>query len=63
MSPNTLRQVKGVVGFKIEITDIQAKYKLSQNREQDHPEIISELEDTENSGSHEIANHMKNIGT
>ncbi len=62
MSPNTLRQVKGMVGFKIEITDIQAKYKLSQNREQDHPKIISELEDIENSGSHEIANHMKNIG-
>lgn len=63
MSPKTLRQVKGVVGFQIEITDIQAKYKLSQNREQDHPKIISELEDKENSGSHEIAKHMKNIGT
>jgi len=63
MSPKTLGQVKGVVGFQIEITDIQAKYKLSQNREQDHPKIISELEDIENSGSHEIAKHMKNIGT
>ena len=63
MSPNTLLQVKGVVGFKIEITDIQAKYKLSQNREQDHPKIIKELEDTESLANHEIANHMKNIGT
>src|SRR5680860_152236 len=44
MSPQTLKQVKGIVGFQIEITDIQAKYKLSQNREHDHPKIIRELE-------------------
>ncbi|WP_276167275.1 FMN-binding negative transcriptional regulator [Zobellia alginiliquefaciens] len=60
MSPHTLKQVKGVVGFQIEITDIQAKYKLSQNREQDHPKIIEELEDTKNPMSIEIAKAMKN---
>jgi len=43
MSPKTLRQVKGVVGFKIKITDIQAAYKLSQTRKDDHATIIKNL--------------------
>ncbi len=43
LSPKTLRQVKGVVGFKIEIADIQAAYKLSQTRPEDHSAIIDEL--------------------
>ncbi len=59
MSQNTLKQVKGIVGFQIEINDIQAKYKLSQNREHDHPKIIRELEKRNDAGSHEIANMMK----
>lgn len=44
LSPKTMRQVKGVVGFQIHITDIQAAKKLSQGREHDHPRIIEELE-------------------
>ncbi|MGS0524180.1 FMN-binding negative transcriptional regulator [Zobellia nedashkovskayae] len=60
MSPRTLKQIKGVVGFQIEITDIQAQYKLSKNREQDHPKIIEELEDTKSPMSIEIAKAMKN---
>lgn len=44
LSPKTMRQVKGVVGFQIQITDIQATKKLSQGREEDHPRIIEELE-------------------
>ncbi len=59
MSPHTLKQVKGVVGFQIEITDIQAKYKLSQNREHDHPKIIQELEKRKDAGSEGIAEMMK----
>ncbi|AZQ57782.1 FMN-binding negative transcriptional regulator [Maribacter sp. MJ134] len=43
LSPKTMRQIKGVVGFKIRITDIQAAKKLSQGREHDHPRIIEEL--------------------
>jgi len=43
MSPKTLSQVKGVVGFQIEITDIQAAYKLSQTRKEDHAAIIKNL--------------------
>lgn len=44
LSSNAMKQVKGVVGFQIEITDIQAAKKMSQGREQDHPRIIKELE-------------------
>ncbi len=44
LSPKTMRQVKGVVGFQIQITAIQATKKLSQGREHDHPRIIDELE-------------------
>ncbi|MFC4219813.1 FMN-binding negative transcriptional regulator [Flagellimonas marina] len=58
MSPKTLRQVKGVVGFQIEISDIQATYKLSQTRTEDHAKIISELEERD-SGSKSIALEMK----
>ncbi|MGJ8738298.1 FMN-binding negative transcriptional regulator [Zobellia laminariae] len=60
MSPRTLKQIKGVVGFQIEITDIQAQYKLSKNREQDYPKIIEELEDSKNPMSIEVAKAMKN---
>ncbi len=59
MSPKTIRQVKGIVGFEITIEDIQATYKLSQGREHDHPKIISELEQREHSGSTAIAKCMR----
>lgn len=45
LSKATLNQVYGIVGFEIEITDLQAKYKMSQNRsEKDYEKIVSELE-------------------
>lgn len=43
MSPKTMRQIKGIVGFEINIEDIQATYKLSQGREHDHMKIVEEL--------------------
>lgn len=58
MSPKTLRQVKGVVGFQVEITEIQAAYKLSQTRTEDHPKITSELHEKEDIGSKAIAKKM-----
>lgn len=61
LSKKTMRQIKGVVGFQIKITKIQAAYKLSQGREHDHPNIISELEEQRNHGSKEIARHMKKL--
>jgi transcriptional regulator len=59
LSKKTMRQIKGIVGFKIEINEIQAAYKLSQGREQDHPKIIGELEETGIAGSKKIALAMK----
>ncbi|WP_420400147.1 FMN-binding negative transcriptional regulator [Flagellimonas sp.] len=60
LSPKTLRQVKGIVAFQIEITDIQAAYKLSQTRPQDHPKIVAELSERQDPGSQSIADHMAN---
>lgn len=59
MSPKTLKQIKGVVGFKIEITDIQAAYKLSQTRPEDHATIIAELKETNKSNSIAISEEIK----
>ena len=59
LSKKTLRQVKGVVGFQITITTIQAAYKLSQGREHDHERIINELENTEKPNAKDIAKMMK----
>lgn len=58
MSPKTLRQVKGIIGFQIEITDIQAAFKLSQTRVEDHPKIASELAERQDAGSQAIAQKM-----
>ena len=60
MSERTLKQINGIVGFKIHITDIQAAYKLSQTRKNsDYNTIINELETTKNTSSLEIAKEMK----
>ena len=59
MSPQTLRQVKGVVGFTIKIEEIQAAYKLSQTRSQDHGRILEELGNRKDAGSQLIAKNMR----
>lgn len=59
LSPQTMRQVKGVVGFQIQITEIQAAKKLSQGREHDHDRIIAELE-KQNPQAVAVATAMKN---
>jgi len=58
LSKNTMKQVRGVVGFQIEISEIQAAYKLSQGREHDHSKIIQELQENQNVGSKAIAKEM-----
>ncbi|PXX24590.1 FMN-binding negative transcriptional regulator [Arenibacter sp. ARW7G5Y1] len=59
LSHKTMRQIKGIVGFQINISDIQATYKLSQTRPEDHPKIMGELLKTKNPGSHGIAIRIK----
>lgn len=60
MSEQTLKQVNGIVGFNIHIHDIQAAYKMSQNRHNDdYQNIIKELESKEDNLSNEVAKEMK----
>jgi len=58
MSKKTMRQVTGIIGFEIEINDIQAVKKLSQGREHDHPKIINEL-DKQGAPEKAVADEMK----
>ena len=55
-----MMQTRGIVAFEIEITEIQATKKLSQNRDvKNHENIISELEKTKDNQSVALANEMK----
>lgn len=60
LSKKTMMQVHGIVAFEIEIEEIQAQNKLSQNRDdKNYQNIISELEKTENTHAIAVANEMK----
>lgn len=53
---------RGLVAFELEIQNIQAIYKLSQNRnERDYANIISELEKQASENSQAIAKEMKSL--
>lgn len=59
-SKKTMMQTRGIVAFEIEITEIEATKKLSQNRDDANFEnIISELEKTGNHGAIAVAADMK----
>jgi transcriptional regulator len=54
------KEMRGLVGFEIKITKIEAAYKLSQNRDKkNHDTIINELEKKGDPNSIAIANQMK----
>lgn len=55
LSRATLAQVKGVVGFRIAITETHAAYKLSQDRTADHNRIVEELKKRGNGHDHAVA--------
>ncbi|PRZ28286.1 FMN-binding negative transcriptional regulator [Flavobacterium granuli] len=60
LSEETMKQACGIVAFEIEIKEIQATKKMSQNRDdKNYKNIISELEKTENNQSIAVANEMK----
>jgi transcriptional regulator len=60
LSQKTLMQTRGIVAFEIEITEIQATKKLSQNRDEfNYKNIISELEKSGENQSVTLANEMK----
>ncbi len=59
MSEKTLRQLKGIFGFKITITEIQAAFKLSQNRDDtDYQNVIDHLNKSNHANAHQIAGEM-----
>ncbi|WP_263706446.1 FMN-binding negative transcriptional regulator [Shouchella tritolerans] len=60
LSPQTKKQIKGIVGFKIKLQEVQAAYKLSQNRnETDYINIIDKLQNEQNPNSKQMAELMK----
>jgi transcriptional regulator len=62
LSPELLEnQLKGIVGFKIKVAEVQAAYKLSQNRnETDYINIINNLQNEENPHSKQMSELMGN---
>lgn len=60
LSEKTMRQVNGIVGFKIAISEIQATYKLSQTRKDtDFHTIVNQLENSTDFMSKATAEAMK----
>ncbi|MFJ5763860.1 FMN-binding negative transcriptional regulator [Lysinibacillus sp. NPDC093210] len=61
LSPELLeKEMKGIVGFKIKIGEVQAAYKLSQNRnEVDYENIIHQLKNEETPNSKQMAQLME----
>ena len=56
------RMMNGIVAFEIEVTDLQAKKKLSQNRSEIEKEnIIHSLEQSADSNEQEIAAYMRKL--
>jgi len=54
------KEMKGIVAFQLEVTRLEANYKLSQNRnDEDYHQIISRLEEREDEMSHGVAEAMK----
>jgi transcriptional regulator len=56
------KEMKGVAGFAIEVTRIEAAYKLSQNRDDEsYASIIRELEGRGDENSAQVAGEMRRI--
>lgn len=61
LSPSLLeKELKGIVGFEIEVTEIQAAYKMSQNRNaKDYANIIDQLHNEETQDAEQMAEVME----
>ncbi len=60
LSKQTMMEARGILAFEIEITEIQAVKKLSQNRDKkNYDNIITELENTGDLNSKQVAEEMK----
>lgn len=61
LSEKTLRQIRGVIGFEILVEEVQAAYKLSQGRPEDHERIISELASQDDPGAKAVSEAIKKV--
>ncbi len=60
LSEKTMREARGIVAFEIEITNLEAQKKLSQNRDdKNYRNIITELEKTKKNQALAVAEAMK----
>ena len=61
LDPNLLEMgIKGIVGFEMEMTSIQAVAKMSQNRsDTDYQSIVVELEKSQEQGAMQVAKWMR----
>jgi len=54
------QQMQAIVGFQIEITRMEASFKLSQNRDQEsYDNVVTELYRRDDENSHAVADEMK----
>ena len=54
------KEMKGIVAFQIEVTRLEANYKLSQNRDDEsYRSVVSHLEERTDEISHRVAEVMK----
>jgi len=55
-----VKEMKGIVAFQIEVTRLEANYKLSQNRDDEsYQSVVSHLEERADEMSHDVARAMK----
>ncbi|MEK4299209.1 FMN-binding negative transcriptional regulator [Oceanobacillus sp. FSL W8-0428] len=53
-------QLKAIVGFEVRVTEVQAAYKLSQNRkEADYKSVMNHLQEEGDPDSRQVAEQMK----
>lgn len=56
LSDNTKQQVKGIVGFEIKVNEIEAAYKLSQNKSgNDFSNIVKHLSESDSENERQVA--------
>ncbi|HMF73576.1 MAG TPA: FMN-binding negative transcriptional regulator, partial [Flavitalea sp.] len=61
--PYRMNMIKGIVGFSMVVTELQAKKKISQNRSEGEKEkIVHSLAKSEDTNAQLIAEYMKGGG-
>lgn len=56
------KEMRGIIGFEMSLEDVQAKRKLSQNRnDPDYTNVVNELEQTPDAASKAVAEEMKKL--